>query len=67
MQLKLKLKKEKDRVEDALNATRAAVEEGIVTGGGCTFYAAQELDKVKARGDDQKAGVDLESSVIEAR
>ena len=55
----VEVKERKDRVEDALNATRAAVEEGIVTGGGCALlYAAQELDKVKAKGDDQKAGVD---------
>ena len=43
-----------------MNATRAAVEEGIVTGGGCALlYAAQDLDKVKAKGEDQKAGVEL--------
>ena len=53
----VEVKERKDRVEDALNATRAAVEEGIVTGGGCALlYAAQELDKVKAKGEDQKAG-----------
>ncbi len=62
----LKLKR-KDRVEDALNATRAAVEEGIVTGGGCALlYAAQELEKVKAKGEDQKAGVDLVRRALEA-
>ena len=56
----VEVKERKDRVEDALNATRAAVEEGIVTGGGCALlYAAQELEKVKAKGEDQKAGVDL--------
>ena len=64
---KLRLKK-KDRVEDALNATRAAVEEGIVTGGGCALlYAAQELDKVKAKGEDQKAGVDLLRRALESQ
>ena len=47
----VEVKERKDRVEDALNATRAAVEEGIVTGGGCALlYAAQELEKVKAKG-----------------
>ena len=47
----VEVKERKDRVEDALNATRAAVEEGIVTGGGCALlYAAQELDKVKVKG-----------------
>ena len=56
----VEVKERKDRVEDALNATRAAVEEGIVTGGGCALlYAAQDLEKVKAKGEDQKAGVDL--------
>jgi len=63
----VEVKERKDRVEDALNATRAAVEEGIVTGGGCALlYAAQELDKVKAKGDDQKAGVDLVRKALES-
>ena len=63
----VEVKDRKDRVEDALNATRAAVEEGIVTGGGCALlYAAQELDKVKAKGDDQIAGVDLVRKALEA-
>ena len=55
----VEVKERKDRVEDA-GSTRAAVEEGIVTGGGCALlYAAQDLDK-EAKGEDQKAGVDLE-------
>merc|ERR1712097_113529 len=63
----VEVKERKDRVEDALNATRAAVEEGIVTGGGCALlYAAQNLDKVKAKGDHQKAGVDLVRKALEA-
>ncbi|MDP6192556.1 MAG: chaperonin GroEL, partial [Paracoccaceae bacterium] len=63
----VEVKERKDRVEDALNATRAAVEEGIVTGGGCALlYAAQELEKVKAKGEDQKAGVDLVRRALEA-
>ena len=50
-----------------MNATRAAVEEGIVTGGGCALlYAAQDLEKVKAKGDDQKAGVELVRKALEA-
>lgn len=54
----VEVKERKDRVEDALNATRAAVEEGIVTGGGCALlYASQDLSKVKVKGEDQKAGV----------
>jgi len=54
------VKERKDRVEDALNSTRAAVEEGVVAGGGCALlYASQDLDKVKFKGSDQKAGVDI--------
>jgi len=61
------VKERKDRVEDALNATRAAVEEGIVIGGGCALlYAAQDLDKLKVKGDDQKAGVALVKKALEA-
>ncbi|NDI04527.1 MAG: chaperonin GroEL, partial [Rhodobacteraceae bacterium] len=63
----VEVKERKDRVEDALNATRAAVEEGIVTGGGCALlYAAQDLNKVKVKGDDQKAGVELVRKALEA-
>ena len=63
----VEVKERKDRVEDALNATRAAVEEGIVTGGGCALlYAAQNLDKVKAKGEDQKAGVEIVRKALEA-
>ena len=62
----VEVKERKDRVEDALNATRAAVEEGIVVGGGCALlYAAQDLDKVKIKGADQKAGVDLVKKALE--
>ena len=63
----VEVKEKKDRVEDALNSTRAAVEEGIVVGGGCALlYAAQDLDKIKTKGDDQKAGVDLVKKALEA-
>ena len=63
----VEVKEKKDRVEDALNATRAAVEEGIVVGGGCALlYASQDLDKVKVRGSDQKAGVAIVKSALEA-
>merc|ERR1711990_1364679 len=63
----VEVKERKDRVEDALNATRAAVEEGVVVGGGCALlYASQELDKVKVKGDDQKAGVDLVRKALES-
>jgi chaperonin GroEL len=53
------MKQKKQRVEDALNATRAAVQEGIVPGGGIALLrAAQALDELKAKGD-RKFGVDL--------
>ena len=61
------VKERKDRVEDALNSTRAAVEEGVVVGGGCALlYASLELDKVKVKGSDQKAGVDIVKKALEA-
>jgi chaperonin GroEL len=48
------MKEKKDRVEDALNATRAAVEEGIVAGGGVAFIRAMRaLDKAKFEGDER--------------
>ncbi|CAN1242695.1 Chaperonin CPN60-2, mitochondrial [Linum perenne] len=50
----------KDRVTDALNATKAAVEEGIVPGGGVALlYAAKELDKLQTANFDQKIGVQI--------
>ena len=53
------MKEKKARVEDALHATRAAVEEGVVAGGGVALLrAASALDKVKASGDE-KTGVDI--------
>ena len=61
------VKERKDRVEDALNSTRAAVEEGVVVGGGCALlYASQELDKIKVKGSDQKAGVAIVKKALEA-
>jgi len=54
------VKEKKDRVEDALNATRAAVEEGIVPGGSTAlFYASRDLDGLKLENDDQNAGVEI--------
>ena len=57
----VEVKERKDRVEDALNATRAAVEEGVVAGGGVTlFYAARVLDHLKDTfNDDQQAGINI--------
>ena len=52
------VKERKDRVDDALNATRAAIEEGILPGGGVSFlYALKELDALTADNDDQAAGI----------
>jgi chaperonin GroEL len=54
------VKERKDRVEDAMHATRAAVEEGIVPGGGVALLrAAKVLDKLDPENDDQKVGVDI--------
>ena len=60
------MKDKKYRVEDALNATRAAVEEGIVAGGGTTFIdILPALDKIQAEGD-VKVGVEIVKRAIEA-
>ncbi len=54
----VEVKERKDRVEDALHATRAAVEEGIVPGGGTAlFYAARVLDNLKGANADQDCGI----------
>ena len=56
----VEVKERKDRVDDALHATRAAVEEGIVAGGGVALlYASRALDKLKTDNDDQRTGVDI--------
>ena len=61
----VEMKDKKYRIEDALNATRAAVEEGIVPGGGTTFLDIESaLDKVEAEGDE-KVGVDIVRRAIE--
>ena len=62
----VEMKDKKYRVEDALNATRAAVEEGIVAGGGTTFLdILPALDKIQAEGD-VKVGVEIVKRAIEA-
>ena len=61
-QTETELKEKKLRVEDALNATKAAVEEGIVVGGGCTLLRlAAKVDAIKAtfENDEQKVGADI--------
>ena len=56
----VEVKERKDRVDDALHATRAAVEEGIVPGGGTALlYASKTLDGVKGANDDQTRGIDI--------
>jgi chaperonin GroEL len=56
----VEVKERKDRVDDALHATRAAVEEGILPGGGVALLRASEtLSRVRAHNDDQKTGVDI--------
>jgi len=63
----VEVKERKDRVDDALNATRAAVEEGIVMGGGCALLnAAAVLKKVKTANDDQKVGVEIVRRSLQA-
>jgi chaperonin GroEL len=56
----VEVKERKDRVDDAMHATRAAVEEGIVAGGGAALlYATKALAKLKPENDDQKVGIDI--------
>jgi chaperonin GroEL len=56
----IEVKERKDRVDDALHATRAAVEEGVVPGGGVALlYATRALQKAKPSNDDQRVGVDI--------
>jgi len=56
----VEVKERKDRVEDALHATRAAVEEGIVPGGGVALLrAAKALDELKTENDDQRIGINV--------
>ena len=56
----VEVKEKRDRVEDAMNATRAAVEEGIVPGGGTALiYATKCLKKVEPANDDQRVGIEI--------
>ncbi len=56
----VEVKEKKDRVDDALSATRAAVEEGIIAGGGVALLRSiSSLDKVQTENDDEKAGVEI--------
>jgi len=63
----VEVKERKDRVDDALHATRAAVEEGIVPGGGTALlYATKALDGLKGANDDQTRGIDIVRKAIES-
>ena len=63
----IEVKEKKDRVDDALAATRAAVEEGIVAGGGVTLLKSESvLDNVKTDNEDQKAGVNIIRKALSA-
>jgi chaperonin GroEL len=56
----IEVKEKKDRVEDAMHATRAAVEEGIVAGGGVALlYATKVLDKLEGENEDQQVGINI--------
>jgi chaperonin GroEL len=63
----VEVKERKDRVEDAMHATRAAVEEGIVPGGGVALlYAARALANLTPENDDQKVGIDIVRRALQA-
>ena len=63
----VEVKERKDRVEDAMNATRAAVEEGIVIGGGTALLnAAKVLNKLDGVNDDQRVGVEIVARALQA-
>lgn len=62
----VEMKEKKDRVDDALSATRAAIEEGIVPGGGVTYIRAiKELESLKGECDDEQTGIDIVRRAIE--
>jgi len=63
----VEVKERKDRVDDAMHATRAAVEEGVVPGGGVTLlYASRSLGGLNPENDDQKAGIDIDRRALKA-
>jgi chaperonin GroEL len=62
----VEVKERKDRVDDALNATRAAVEEGIVPGGGVALLWAAKSLKAKGDNDDQEAGINIIRRALQA-
>ncbi|MBR1756868.1 MAG: chaperonin GroEL [Alphaproteobacteria bacterium] len=63
----VEVKEKKDRIDDALHATRAAVREGIVAGGGATLlYATHALENVKTENQDQNVGIDIIRKALQA-
>ena len=63
----IEVKERKDRVDDAMHATRAAVEEGILPGGGVALLrAAESLKKIRTQNDDQKTGVEIVRKALSA-
>jgi len=62
----VEVKERKDRVDDALNATRAAVEEGIVVGGGVALLKAAQAITVKGENEDQDAGVNIVRKALQS-
>lgn len=62
----VEMKEKKDRVDDALSATRAAIEEGIVPGGGVAYIRAQQvLDGLKGENEDEQTGIEIIRRAIE--
>src|SRR5471032_1588789 len=63
----IEVKERKDRVDDAMHATKAAVEEGIVAGGGVTLlYATKALQSLRTANNDQKVGIDIVRRALQA-
>jgi chaperonin GroEL len=61
------VKEKKDRVDDAMHATKAAVEEGIVAGGGAALlYSIRALEKLRSANDDQKVGIEIVRRALQA-
>ena len=60
------MKEKKDRIDDALNATRAAVEEGIVPGGGTALLRASIVLDLKGENDDQTAGINIVRKALQS-
>src|SRR5205085_909598 len=63
----IEVKERKDRVDDAMHATRAAVEEGVVAGGGVALLrATKALEALKPENDDQRVGIEIVRKALQA-